>query len=224
MNDIIVLIPAHNEEKTIEEVVTRCQMIGATPSVIDDGSTDKTYEIIERLNKERSIPILKHKENLGKGMALKTMFSVLKSINIKFEYVVIIDGDLQYDPFEIPKFIEALKTADYVIGQRNWSQVPFRNRLGNYVWIRTFNFLFGTDLKDTNCGFVAMRAEVMKKLEVSSGYIVDNDMLIQTLKMGYRVENVPVSVRYNHKRGLSGIRMVIGILIFIIIEKIKTMR
>lgn len=59
----------------------------------------------------------------------------------------------------------------------------------------------------------------MLKLKVSSGYIVDNDMLIQAIKMGFKVKNVPVSVRYNHRRGLSGIRIVIGILVFMIINQ-----
>jgi len=215
----IAVIPAYNEEKTIEEVVTRCKKINIFPIVIDDGSTDDTYKIANGLTKTLRTYCYKH-EIKGKGEALKVGFKyidVLYFMPDDVKFIVVIDGDLQYDPFEIPKLIEALKTADYVIGQRDWSQVPFRHRLGNYLWVKTFNLLFGTNLKDTNCGFIAMRAEVMRRLNVSSGYIVDNDMLMQALEMGFVVKNTPISVKYNDKRNLfSGTRMVMGIFIFII--------
>jgi len=212
--ETIAMIPSYNEERTIREVITRCKEVNTFPLVIDDGSTDDTFNISEKL-----AITLKHDENKGKGEALKTAFNYCR--NIDFNYIVMIDGDLQFNPYEIPKLIEALKDCDYIIGQRDWLQVPFRHRFGNYIWIKTFNFLYGTNLKDTNCGFVAMKREVMLRLKVSSGYIVDNDMLIQVIKMGYKVRNVPVSVRYDSKRGLSGIRMVIGILIFIVIQRLK---
>jgi hypothetical protein len=125
---------------------------------------------------------------------------------------------LQYNPHEIPKLIAELKNgADYVIGQRDWNTVPFRNMLGNLIWISFFNFIFGTSFKDTNCGFVAMKLDAMKRMKVSSGYIVDNDMLIQAIRMRCKIKNVPVDVHYEIGRNLfSGIRMVPGILIFII--------
>lgn len=214
MIDTIAVIPAYNEERTIKEVITRCKEVNVFPIVIDDGSIDNTYKVANELTKT-----LRTFENRGKGESIKLAFKYIKILYpflADYKYVVIIDADLQYNPYEIPKLIEVLKDADYVIGQRDWTQVPLRHRLGNLVWIKTFNLLFKTDLKDTNCGFVAMKREVMLKLQVSSGYIVDNDMLIQVLKMGYKVKNIPVSVRYNHKRDLfSGIRMVIGILVFI---------
>jgi len=210
----IAIIPCYNEEKTIREIITRCKEVNVYPLIVDDGSTNNTFNIANSLTK-----VLIHKVNLGKGETLDTGFQYIR--NLDFKYVVIIDADLQFNPYEIPKLIEGLKDADYVIGQRNWKQVPFRHYLGNLVWIKTFNFLYKTDLKDTNCGFVAMKKGVMLKLKVSSGYVVDNDMLIQVIRMGYKIKNVPISVNYDYKRGLSGIRMVVGILIFIIKRRIN---
>ena len=213
----ITIIPAFNEERTIREVITRCKEVNTYPLVVNDGSTDNTMQIVW----DARVEIICSDENRGKGEALRLAFNHLRFRGFRgFEYIVIIDADLQFNPYEIPKLVEALKDVDYVIGQRDWNQVPFRHRLGNYVWRKIFNSLYQTELEDTNCGFVAMRREVMLRLKVHSGYIVDNDMLIQVIKMGYKVKNVPVSVRYNHKRGLSGIRMVIGILIFIIVKRI----
>ncbi len=203
------IIPAYNEEETIEEVILRCKKVGVFPVVVDDGSTDNTYKIAQNLT-----IVLRNFKNKGKGEALKKGFNFLK--NLDEGYVAVIDADLQFDPYEIPKLMEALKDADYVIGCRDWRQVPFRHQLGNLAWIKTFNFLFKTNMKDTNCGFVAMKTEVMEKLNVSSGYIVDNDMLIQALRLGCKIKNIPVSVKYNHKRDLlSGVRMVLGVLFFL---------
>lgn len=223
----IAIIPAYNEEKTIGEVIKRFKELDISSLVIDDGSTDSTLDIAYK----SSAMVLYHNINMGKGESLKTAFQFLKSSYPshfkKIKYIIIIDADLQYDPYESPKLIEILEKdkADYVIGNRNWKQVPLRHRLGNWVWIKTFNFLFRTKLKDTNCGFVAMKIEVMKKLNVSSGYIVDNDMIIQVLGMGCRVKNIPVSVNYSDKRNFfSGLRMVIGILIFITIKSFKEER
>lgn len=219
MYDTIAIIPAHNEEETIKEVITRCKEVNVFPIVIDDGSVDATFNIANGLTK-----VLRASENKGKGEALKLGFKYVKILYPfphDFKYIVIIDADLQYNPLEIPKLIEVLKKneADYIIGKRNWKEVPFRHHIGNLIWVAVFNFLFETSLKDTNCGFVAMKREVMLRLKVSSGYIVDNDMLIQVLEMGYRVKNVPVTVKYYNKRGLSGLRMGIGVLIFIIMRR-----
>jgi len=214
VQEIISIIPSYNEQKTIREVITRCKEVNVYPLVIDDGSTDSTFSISGKLTKT-----LRHNKNKGKGEALKTAFNYLKHID--FKYLVIIDADLQFNPYEIPKLIKELDNADYVIGWRSWKEVPFRHHLGNWFWIKLFNFLYKTNLKDTNCGFIATKKEVMLKLRVSSGYIVDNDMLIQVIKMGYKVKNTPVSVTYNHKRGISGVRMVLGILIFMLLMKFK---
>ena len=218
MYETIAVIPAYNEERTIREVMIRCREVKTFPLVVDDASTDNTWNIAN----SEGIMVLRNYTNKGKGETIRLAFNHIKRYyntcfsNIK--YIVIIDGDLQFNPHEIPNLIGELKNgADYVIGQRNWNCVPFRNMIGNMLWISIFNLIFGTDFKDTNCGFIAMNMNTMRRLKVSSGYIVDNDMLIQAIRMRCRIKNVPVNVHYETGRNLfSGIRMVIGILIFIL--------
>jgi glycosyltransferase involved in cell wall biosynthesis len=217
---VAALVPAFNEEETIEEVIKQLKKIKILPIIVDDGSTDKTNE----LAKKAGAIVIKHQKNKGKGEALKTGFKYLKKNHPSIGYIVVVDADLQFSPKESKNLLKPLikKEADFVIGCRNWSEVPFRHRLGNFVWRTTFNFLFGTRLKDTNCGFIAFKKDLIKKVRIYGGYVVDNALEIQAIKNGFRLKNISVSIQYKHKRGfLTGIRMVLGVLIFIIREGIN---
>ncbi|MBS3052152.1 MAG: glycosyltransferase family 2 protein [Candidatus Aenigmarchaeota archaeon] len=219
----VVLIPAYNEEATIRDIIIRLKKIDyLVPLVIDDYSSDKTVEISK---KEGSI-VIKHKKNKGKGEALITGFNfILKKLK-KAEYVAILDADLQYMPEDIPKLIKPLKNknADYVTGYRNWMKIPFRHTLGNFIWRTCFNLLFGTNFKDTNCGFIAMNRNSMKILIKGGygGYIIENVMLVEALNNNLKIKQIPVDVYYYEKRDIiTGSRYVLGNLIFIIESGIR---
>jgi glycosyltransferase involved in cell wall biosynthesis len=217
----VAIIPAYNEEKTIGTVIAEVKKIGLTLVVVDDGSTDKTYEIAKMMN----VKVIKHKNNRGKGEAIKTGFNYILKNCPEVKSVVILDGDLQYSPKDSTRILEVLEKdeADFVMGRRNWSTVPSRHNFGNLIWRGTFNLFFGTKLKDTNCGYMGLSRNAMKKIrKVHGGYIIENMMLVEVLKHKLRIKQVPVSVVYKHKRGIiNGLRMGIGVLIFIIIEGIK---
>ena len=213
---ISVLIPAYNEEKNVKEVIERTKKAGfENIFVVDDGSIDKTADIADKLG----VTVLKHKTNKGKGEALKTGFSYLK----ESDCVVIIDSDLQFDPEEIGKVAEPIKNdADFVMGFRDWKTVPFRHILGNFVWRTLFNILFGTSLRDTNCGFIALSKKALKLVEPHGGYIIENSMLASAVKNKLKICQVPVTVNYHHSSKVPrGIKMVLGVLLFIIKEGVK---
>lgn len=215
----VVLIPAYNEEDSIKEVVSRVRKLGYTPLVVDDASADRTAEIA---GKSGAI-VLKHGKNGGKGEAIKTGFSYIFNC-LKADYIVLLDADLQYVPEDIAKLTGLLDGgADFVMGYRDWSAVPFRHKFGNIVWRFFFNTLFGTGLKDTNCGFMAMKIEAAKKIKgIGGGYVIDNHIVAQVVKNKLRIKQAPVSVYYRHRSSvLRGIRMVAGVTIFIILEGIK---
>ena len=155
------LIPAYNEEKTIEKVVKKVKKMNLTPIVVDDFSSDNTYELAKRAG----AIVLKHEKNKGKGEAIKTGLEFLKKND--FDHVVLIDADMQYSPEEAIKLLTPLKEgkADFVVGYRNWKNIPFRHKLGNFVWRNSFNILFGTKFKDTNCGFMALNKKAVKKIK-----------------------------------------------------------
>lgn len=217
----VALIPAYNEEETIEKVVSEIKHVGLTPVVVDDGSTDRTYEIAKKMN----IKVIKHSENRGKGEALKTGFNYILENLPEVDNVVIVDADMQYSPKDSVKILDPLRKgkADFVMGCRDWGTVPLRHNFGNLVWRGIFNLFFETNLKDTNCGYMGLSRSALKKIRrIHGGYIIENMMLVEALKHKLRIKQVPVSVTYKYKRDIfSGLRMGLGVLIFIIIEGIK---
>ena len=216
------IIPAYNEENTITEVVTRVKKTGIVPIVVDDNSRDKTYE----LAKKSGAIVLKQNSNMGKGEAIRTGIIYVLDKMPKTENIVFIDADMQYCPEEAAKLLEPLNNgeADMVMGFRDWSTVPARHKLGNFVWKNSFNILFGTRMKDTNCGFMAVTRDTAKVIKDSlyGGYIIENALLSRAVRSGMKIGQVPVTVSYNHRSGVPrGIRMVVGITLFIILEGLK---
>jgi len=217
----VALIPAFNEEETIKQVISRLKKTGLKSIVIDDGSTDKTSE----LAKKSGAIVIKHTINMGKGEALKTGFNYVLKNMLEVKHVVIIDADMQYLPEEAVKILKPLqdRKADFVMGCRNWETVPLRHNFGNFVWRSVFNLFFETKLKDTNCGYLGLSIKALKKIRrIHGGYIIENMMLVEALKHKLSIKQVPVSVTYKIKRNIfSGLRMGLGVLVFIIIEGIK---
>ena len=209
------VIPAYNEEKTIKEVVTRIKKQGLIPIVVDDGSKDKTYEIAKKY-----AIVIRHEKNKGKGYALKTGISY--ALKKRAKRILLIDADLQHLPEEAHRLLNALNYADFVMGFRNFANVPFRHKLGNFVWRKTFNLFFGTKLKDSNNGYIAMSRKAAKIIlpYLTGGYIIEIRMLIACLKNNLKITQVPVTVLYNRKKSkiLRGIKIVFSVLAYIIRE------
>jgi glycosyltransferase involved in cell wall biosynthesis len=142
------------------------------------------------------------------------------------ENFIFIDADMQYDPEYAALLLKPLKnkSADLVMGYRDWSSVPFRHKLGNFVWRVSFNVLFGTKLKDTNCGLMAVtkHAAAVIREALYGGYIIENAMLAEAVQKNLKIKQVPVKVTYRKKSEMGrGVRMVAGILLFIIWSGLK---
>jgi len=220
MKKVAILLPAYNEEKNIKMVIDEAKKFfpKSLIVVVDDGSTDSTYYIA----KKTGVTVLRHKENRGKGEALKTGFIYLLKKN--FDFIIIADADRQYKLYDAIKILTALKDfgADIVTGYRIPSDVPFANRVGNFIWRTLFNFLFGTKLKDTNCGFIGLRKSVIKKIiDIHGGYIIENSILRNAVKNKLKVVQVPVKVSYGKRKIRKFARMFFGVLFFILVEGLK---
>jgi glycosyltransferase involved in cell wall biosynthesis len=215
------IIPAFNEEENIEEVILRLRKSkNINVIVIDDGSTDSTPDLVKKMG----IPLIRHETNKGKGEAIRTGFSYLLKECPDLRYVVLIDADMQYFPEDVVKILKPLEEgeADYVTGYRNPKEVPYANRMGNFIWRVLFNFLFGVNLKDTNCGYIGMTKVAMKKIKnIHGGYIIENSMLRDAIKNKLRIKQVPVRVVYRKRKIGKFAKMFFGVLIFILVEGIK---
>ncbi|HEX2675715.1 MAG TPA: glycosyltransferase family 2 protein, partial [Polyangiales bacterium] len=112
-----IVIPAFNEQATLEEIVRRVEAVPVDKEIIvvDDCSTDGTYAVAQTMQTAGRIRLLKHERNQGKGAALRTGFT-----HAQGDMVIVQDADLEYDPAEIPKLMQPILAgkADVVYGSR----------------------------------------------------------------------------------------------------------
>lgn len=208
IREVSVFFPAYNEETNIKATVTKAAKILPQITkkweiiVVDDGSTDKTGEIVEGLIKKNpQVRMITHAPNRGYGAALKSGF-----YNSQYEWIAYTDADGQFDFAEITKFIETQKEtdADLVIGYYLKRQVPFYRILGTkLLWQPAVRLLFGLKVKDIDCGFKLVRRKVIKqisKLEAERGPFISSELLIKAKKSGFKIAEIGVH-HYPRKAG-----------------------
>ncbi len=211
---VFAIIPAHNEEKYIGNVIRQTKKYADNVVVVDDGSRDRTAEEA----RESGAVVLKHLVNLGKGAALKTGCDYAVKSNA--EIIVAIDADAQHNPKEIPKFIAAVKRHDVIIGYRKPNKsMPLILRFGNWFINKTITFLYGVKIKDSQCGYRAFTSEAYKKLRwKASDYSMESEMIAKIGKHGLSYAEVPIetiySDRYKGTTILDGIKIVFNLLLW----------
>lgn len=195
---IVACIPAYCEEGTIARVILCAQKYVDKVLVCDDGSTDMTTEIAERLG----AIVVRYDRNHGKGHALKSLLGT--AMKFDADVVVLIDGDGQHNPDEIPNLIRPILQlkADFVVGSRFANnakiEAPFYRRAG----LRFLNYLHNKvnklPVSDAQCGFRALSRKALDAVYFfeHEGYGVDVEMLSLAKKNGINIVEVPVAVRY----------------------------
>ena len=191
-----IVIPAYNEEESLPVLLQQIELTLKTHSYnaevvfINDGSTDTTAEVLEALAASAqlsSIQIIHFKRNQGKAEALNVGFSAATG-NI----VITMDADLQDDPEEIPKLLEALHTGAYdvISGWKFPRKDPFEKRAFSFIFNSVTAWCTGVKLHDMNCGFKAYRKEVAKELHLYGD--LHRYIPILAHQAGYRVGEVKV--------------------------------
>lgn len=196
--ELSIFFPFWNEEKNIEKVALSAIEIAPTVAkkweilLIDDGSLDKTLEKANQIKEKYSnIRIISHKPNRGYGAALKSGFE-----NSNYEYVVFVDGDLQFDFSQIDRFVEAIEDADIVIGfrkKRRDEKIFKRLLLMNLLKIWDL-ILFGFYYRDIDCGFKMFRRSALEAIGPlrSEGAMVTTEILAKSKKKNLKIEQVGV--------------------------------
>ena len=191
-----IIIPVYNEEKTIAEILRRVAEVNLGPIqkqivIVDDGSADKTAEILKKFSLE--CLILRHQKNQGKGAAIKTALPHLQG-----EYAIIQDADLEYDPADWPKLLAAMdENTAAVYGSRNLGSAGrgyFHYYFGGRSLTLVTNLLFGSHLTDINTGYKLFQTDFLKSLNLqSNGFEFCEEVTCKILKRGGIIKEVPVS-------------------------------
>jgi len=195
--ELSMFFPFWNEQENIESVIEKAiPVLQKTAEkweliMVDDGSSDNTLEIAQKLAKhDPRLIAVSHKENRGYGAALKTGFA--KS---KYNLVVFNDGDGQFDLSEITKFLERIENADMVIGYRKKRlDNPFRHILMNMLKVWDL-VLFGFKFKDIDCGFKLFKKEALNKILPfkSEGAMITTEILAKAKKARLKIAQVEVN-------------------------------
>ena len=196
---IIAAIPCFNEERCIGSVALKAKKYVDKVVVIDDGSTDATAEVAA----EAGALVYQHSQNRGYGAAIRSALAKGRQLNP--DVLVVLDGDGQHDPKDIPSLIKPLLDgeADVVIGSRflrKGKKSPFYRRVGQRVLTIATNLGSGQRVSDSQSGFRAYSSKALKALNVAeSGMSVSSEIQFAISKSGLRVAEVPIDVSYMDK-------------------------
>ncbi len=199
-NKLSILIPAFNEEKTIEAVLEKvaAQDFGGWSKeiiVVDDGSTDNSKIKIQNSKlqfKIQNLRLIVHDKNRGKGAAIRTGVKEADG-----DAVIVQDADLEYDPADIKRLLDELDHgASVVFGSREL-QPERRGYWHDVLGVRFLtwlvNLFFGSKLTDVYTCYKLFRAEVIKGINIESrGFELEMELTAKTLKMGYKIVEVPI--------------------------------
>ena len=192
MPKIIALIPAYNEEETIEKVITDTQPHVDEVIVINDGSIDSTKAIAE----QAGALVIDNIVNRGLGETMRHGYK--EALNHGAGIIVQLDADGQYLAKEIPLLINPIidNEADLVLGSRLENiqyKMPILKTIGNKTFSSVLRILTNSDVADGQTGFRAMRREVLETALPSNKYTYTQEMIIKTAKEGWRIKSVPTT-------------------------------
>jgi glycosyltransferase involved in cell wall biosynthesis len=195
---ISFLIPAYNERATIVEVLDRIEALDRDRQliVVDDGSTDGTYELLEKWRDGREGVVLVRQGNAGKGAAIRAAIP-----HIDGDIAVIQDADMEYDPADVPALVEPIErgVADVVYGSRLSGGRPqraylFWHLVGNRFLSLLTGALYNTTLSDMETGYKAFRSEILRDLDLrQSDFSIEPEITAKVCKRGLRIYQLPIS-------------------------------
>lgn len=209
-SSISVIFPAYNEEGNIQKIARNVfdyldkNFNDFEIILVDDGSTDKTYEICRKLvsSFNNRLLVLRHAKNRGYGAALRTgLFSAKK------ELVFYTDSDNQFDIKELEIFMEYITDYELVIGFRKNRQDFFIRKFCAYIYNRLVFFLFGLDVKDIDCSFKLFKRAALMKLTIDTDeFLVDTELLVRAKLNKFKIKQIGVT-HFPREKGKSTVRL-----------------
>jgi glycosyltransferase involved in cell wall biosynthesis len=208
---VSIIIPCYREARLVGRTLSGIPSWVDRIHVVDDGSDDGTDQVIQAISDER-VDFVRHPENLGVGAAIVTGY--LRAIEAGAELLVVMGGDNQMDPADLPRLLAPLVNgvADYTKGNRfrhaEIRSMPLLRRIGGKALSFATRCMTGLTISDSQCGYTALRATVAARLPLLTlwprfGY--PNDLLGMLAARGVSVRDVVVRPVYADER--SGIRV-----------------
>jgi glycosyltransferase involved in cell wall biosynthesis len=191
-----VVMPVYDEKATLEEIIDRVLAVPLRVELIavDDASTDGSREVLERLSRERGFRVLFQDRNRGKGAAVRKGIEAATG-----DVIVVQDADLEYSPEEYPDLLDLIVKgkSDAVFGSRFIGRhrcFLFTHYLANLFLNLVTNVLYNTTMTDMETCFKAVRAEVLKDLDLKSDrFGIEPEITAKLFKRGARVYEVPIT-------------------------------
>lgn len=208
-NLVSIILTSYNEEKNIGETITDCKNLKKFFPIeiilVDAASKDKTIAIAKKLKVDR---IIRFPFKRGKGADFWAGGLVAKG-----DYIIQIDTDHQFQPQEIPLFVNALKKgADVVIGTRfaggsnQKGSISFRNFIGNRIMSAATSFASGINITDVMAGFKGFQKNAFLALDLKERHFeYEAEVVTKTCRMGMKLVQIPITYT-KRKGGASGIR------------------
>ena len=195
--NVAALIPCYFEEKHIRDVAARTRAQLDHVLAVDDGSTDRTSDEA----RAAGVEVVRHEKNAGKGAAIKTGLRALLSRD-GIEFILILDGDGQHLPEEIPAFLAAANSAraPMIVGNRmgDTRDMPFVRRMTNRYMSWTISRVIGQRVPDTQCGFRMFHRALAAELLAteSAAFDFETEMLAIAARKGFAIGAATVSTVY----------------------------
>ncbi len=204
---LLTAIPVYNEEDYLHPVLSEVLRYAVDVLVVDDGSTDRTPELLRAFPTVRTI---RHRRNLGYGAGLRTAFRA--AVNGGYDGLVTLDCDGQHEPSRIPVLAARLADADIVSGSRYLEvfdpsqRPPEERRRINVEITRWLNECLGLGLTDAFCGFKAYRTSALEQFDITDeGYAMPLQVWVQAAALGLTIEEVAVPLIYlDESRAFGG--------------------
>jgi len=216
---IAVIVPAYNEENLIGRVIETMPSFIDYIIIVDDASTDKTYEkALSYLdNIVQNLVLIKHEENEGVGGAIISGHK--KALDIGMDVMAVMAGDAQMDPSDLESVLDPIVSRDFDFSKGNrfmggeaWKRMPKVRFIAN-IGLSLLNKISSGywHISDPQCGYTAISAEALRKLpleKINKGYHFENSMLIHLNIYHCSVVDVPVKAVYGigEKSGINEFR------------------